>query len=48
MAVRIADNHGRNDWRPFYYWQNDNGTVLGYVSAPDDWQPGDLIPIENS
>ena len=48
VAVRIADNHGRNDWRPFYYWQNDNGTLLGYVSAPDDWQPGDLIPIENS
>lgn len=47
-AVRIADDHGRNDWRPFYYWQNDNGTLLGYVSAPDDWQPGDLIPIENS
>ena len=47
-AVRIADDHGRNDWRPFYYWQNDNGTLLGRVSAPDGWQPGDLIPIENS
>ena len=47
-AVRIADDHGRNDWHPFFYWQNDNGTLLGYVSAPDDWQPGDVIPIENS
>ena len=47
-AVRIADDHGRNDWRPFYYWQNDDGTLVGRVSAPDGWQPGDLIPIENS